>query len=334
MLSIKDLSKATEVFNLIAQKSVDKTKLVVSFKPLNETTYTVVMSNGNESARLIVEREPKIMQCFNISYNDFLRLFKIFNDRFNVSVDNSKIYFKKNKNSYGCVEMKSQLNDSVKFKFDFDGSYKITIDKPLILKTTSFGGVYAIADNEIASTDGYLGVITRLDANTKGNVFLFRDEFPNGTYFYNPNSNLIVSEDKKLCYTMRQAVNKFPYKTFSQLAQSNLNNYFICDYKEFYEHIRQCVDINKEHVIIYLNDDTIGISSVDKNGTCHYEVEIQAQYKTQPKRKMIRFNPNYMLTLTKANEDDKIKIEFDDDERIRIIRAKSAKHVIFGAEQV
>ena len=133
---------------------------------------------------------------------------------------------------------------------------------------------------------------------------------------------------------MRQAVNKFPYKTFSQLAQSNLNNYFVCDYKEFYEHIRQCVDINKEHVIIYLNDDTIGISSIDKNGTCHYEVEIQAQYKTQPKRKMIRFNPNYMLTLTKANEDDKIKIEFDDDERIRIIRAKSTKHVIFGAEQV
>ena len=56
MLSIKDLSKATEVFNLIAQKSVDKTKLVVSFKPLNETTYTAIMSNGNESARLIVER--------------------------------------------------------------------------------------------------------------------------------------------------------------------------------------------------------------------------------------------------------------------------------------
>ena len=108
MLSIKDLSKATEVFNLIAQKSVDKTKLVVSFKPLNETTYTVVMSNGNENARLIVEREPRIMQCFNISYNDFLRLFKIFNDRFNVSVDNGRIYCKKNKNSYGCVEMKSQ----------------------------------------------------------------------------------------------------------------------------------------------------------------------------------------------------------------------------------
>jgi hypothetical protein len=334
MLSIKDLSKATEVFNLIAQKSVDKTKLVVSFKPLTETTYTVVMSNGNESARLIVESEPKIMQSFDIGYNDFLRLFKIFNDRFNVSVDNGKICFKKNKNSYSCVETKSQLNDSVNFKFDFDGSYKITIDKPLILKTIAFGGVYAIADNEIASTDGFIGVIDKIDANTKGNVFLFRDEFPNGTYFYNPNSNLIVSEDKKLCCTMRQAVNKFPYKTFSRLVQSNLNNYFICDYKEFYEHIRQCVDINKEHVIIYLNNDTIRISSVDKNSTCHYEVEIQVQYKTQPKRKMIRFNPNYMLTLTKANEDDKIKIEFDDDERIRIIRAKSTKHVIFGAEQV
>ena len=49
---------------------------------------------------------------------------------------------------------------------------------------------------------------------------------------------------------------------------------------------------------------------------------------------MIKFNPNYMLTLTKANEDDKIKIEFDDDERIKIIRAKSTKHVIFGAEQI
>lgn len=334
MLSIKDLSKATEVFNLIAQKSVDKTKLVVSFKPLTEITYTVIMSNGNESARLIVESEPKIMQSFDIGYNDFLRLFKIFNDRFNVSVDNGKICFKKNKNSYSCVETKSQLNDSVNFKFDFDGSYKITIDKPLILKTIAFGGVYAIADNEIASTDGFIGVIDKIDANTKGNVFLFRDEFPNGTYFYNPNSNLIVSEDKKLCYTMRQAINKFPYKTFSRLAQSNLNNYFICDYKEFYEHIRQCVDINKEHVIIYLNNDTIRISSVDKNSICHYETEIQAQYKTQPKRKMIRFNSNYMLTLTKANEDDKIKIEFDDDERIRIIRAKSTKHVIFGAEQV
>lgn len=334
MLSIKDLQKATEVFNLIAQKSVDKTKLVVSFKPLNETTYTVVMSNGNESGRLIVEREPTIMQSFNVSYHDFLRLFKIFDDRFNVSVDNNKIYFKKNKNSYGCVEIKSQLNDSVKFNFDFDGSYKVTIEKPLILKTTSFGGVYAISDNEIASTDGFLGVIDKIEADTKNNIFLFRDEFPSGTYFYNPSSNLIVSEDKKLCYTMRQATNNFPYKAFSCLAKQDLNNYFICDCEEFYKHIRQCVDINKDHITIYLNNDTIRISSINKAGTCHYEVEIPVEYRTQPKRKTIKFNPNYMLTLTKASEDNKLKIEFDNNEQIRIIRAKSSKHIIFGAEQV
>lgn len=335
MISVKDLSKATEVFNLIANKSIDKTKLVVSFKPLNETTYTVIMSNGNESARLIVEREPKIMQGFSIAYHDFLRLFKLFNDRFNVNVDNgNKITFKKNKNSYACVEHASTFNDAVTFKFEFDGSYKITIDKPLILKALSFGGVYAIADNEIASTDGRIGVINHVNADTNGNVFLFRDDFPNGTYYYNPSSNLIVSEDRKLCYTMRQAMNNFPYSMFSRLAKQDLNNYFVCDYKEFYEHCRQCLDIDKNSSVIRFNDDTITMSSINKEGTCHYEVELPVEYKVSPKRNMIRFNPNYMLTLTKANEDDKIKIEFDNDERIRIIRSRNDKYTIFGAEQV
>ena len=335
MISIKDLTKATEVFNLIANKSVDKNRLAVSFKPLNETTYTVIMSNGNESARLIVEREPKIMQDFSIAYHDFLRLFKLFDDRFNVNVDNgNKITFKKNKNSYACVEMRSQLNDNINFKFEFEGAHKITIDKPLILKTLSFGGVYAIANNEIASTDGYMGVISRINADTNGNVFLFRDDFPNGTYYYNPNSNLIVSEDKKLCYTMRQAVNKFPYKTFSQLAQSNLSNYFVCDYKEFSEHVRQCIDINKEHLKIYLNDDTITMNSINKEGTCYYEVELPVDYKVSPKRKMIKYNPNYLLTLAKAEDNGKLKIEFDNNEQIRIIRSRNDKYTIFGAEQV
>lgn len=336
MLSIKELAKATEVFNLIANKSVDKNKLAVSFKPLNETTYTVIMSNGNESARLIVEREPKIMQSFNIAYQDYLRLFKVFNDRFNVKVDSNgnKITFKKDRNSYACIEFKSSLNDTAKFKFDFDGAYKITIDKPLILKTMNFGGVYAMANNEIASTDGFIGVVCNLDADTKGNVFLFRDEFPTGTYFYNPDSNLIVSEDKKLSYTMRQAQNKFPYKTFSQLAQQDLNNYLVCDCKEFYEHCKSAVEINKEHVIIYLNDNAIKMSSINKDGTCHYEVELPVEYKTPSKRKMIKYNPNYLLTLAKAEDNGKLKIEFDNNEQIRIIRTKNEKYTIFGAEQV
>ncbi len=326
--------KAAEVFNLIANKSVDKTKLAVLFKPLNETTYTVIMSNGNESARLIVEREPKIMPTFSIDYQDFLRLFKLFKDSFNVNVSADRISFKKGKNSYSCLDKKCLANDVATFKFDFEGAFKITIDKPLILNTMSFGGTYAISDNELASTDGFMGVISNINADTRGKVFLFRDEFPNGTYYYNPSSNLIVSEDKSLCYTMRQATNSFPYKAFSQISKQDLNNYFVCDYKDFYEHCKCAVDINKDNMIIYLKDDTIRLSSIDKVGTCHYEVEIPVEYKVPPRRKTIKYNPSFLLTLSKANVSGKIKIEFDDNEQIRIIRSRNEKYTIFGAEQV
>lgn len=331
MIKISDLRRIKKtVFDKIAQVSRgQRNTLAVLFKPIDNQKYQIVMSNGEDYGRMIADfTELYAIQEFQISYSDFVRICDLFEKKIDVSVDKNIILIKEGKKKFKCSICKSDAWENAVFSFDFENAFRLSMDDCWILSDLGIMGKFAVGQNFLISTDGSFAGINLLKQNFGEDVHMFVDEFPSGSWFYNPKQRIIVSEDKRIACTYKKATGLYPYETILQLSEQPLNNWVRVDCKQFQKCLEQCSKIDKKVAIEFL-DNEVNIFATDE--TSAVQTTIPAEFEHKTPRKEIRFVQKYIVEFCKCvDENGKLTILFDDNENVYMTRVESEKLKLFG----
>lgn len=332
MLKISDLRRIKKlVFDKIAQTTGrgQRNTLAVMFKPIDNQKYQIIMSNGEDYGRMVADfLELYAMQKFQIFWSDFQNICDLFDKKIDVVINDNIVNIKEGKKHFKCVMSRSEAWKNAVFKFDFDNATKINMDNYWIMSNLGMIGKFALGQNFLMSTDGNLAGINFLKQNISDNVHLFTTKIPTGTWYFNPNKRIIVSEDKRIACTYKKAVGSYPHEALLQLSQQPLNNWFRVNCKEFLTCLEQCSKID-EKVVIEFADNEMNIIAVGKNGV--FKTTIPAEYEHKASKSKIRFMQKYIVEFCKCVDiDGNITIKFDDNESTYMVRAENEVLKIFG----
>lgn len=329
MIKVSDLKRIRKVcFDKIAQCGVAKRDLAVRFTAINTELYEVVLSNGEDYARLVGDLTKMCaLPDFQINWGDFVRVCDFFQDTIAITVKDKTILFSEGKTKYKCNYFSSNANEGVNFKFDFSSAFKINMDNLFIIKDFGNMGKFAISQSKLVSTDGNFCAINEISEDIGDDIQMFTTKFPIGTWFFNPQNRVIVSEDKRIACTVRRANGVYPFKGLIDLSNQVLNNWFECDLKEFYSAIERCSKID-DKIIMKLKDDHIVFKTVGAFGSFQTDVNVEFEH-TSPKEEM-RMAYHYLVEYCRCAKDGRIRIYFDDNKNEYKLKSVTDGLTIFG----
>lgn len=334
MIKIADLRRIKKLcFDKIGANAAARRDLSVQIKPINEEIYTVIMSNGNDYARLVANfTQPTKFEEVNLAWSDFQKVCEFFDKIITITVKDNQYEIKEGKSKLKCVKIKSEANNACSFKFDFDeNAHKISMDDCFIMLDKKLQTCpFVLCENAIASTDTNFAVINYLNKDFGDTPHFFVNKFPAGTWFFNPDKRIIVSEDKKIACTFRKATSGCPYTALKQLVAQPLTNWFEVDAKPFKELIDKCYKID-EKIILEFAQDEINIIADSKEFSVNFAVSIPAKYDHTPTRKDLRFMYKYLAEYIRCtDENGKLRILFDDAQSTYMTRSVGKNLTIFG----
>ena len=331
MIKISDLKRIKKTcFDEIASANRGQRKdIAVLFKPIDASKYQMIMSNGEDYGRMVADfLELSNMPEFQISWLDFLKICDLFEKKISVTVEDNTILVKEDKKKFKCSLFKSEAWKNAFFKFDFDTALKINMDECWIL--SDFGNMqkFALGQNFLMSTDGSFAGINILKQDFGNDIFLFVNKFPAGTWFFNPDRRIIVSEDKRIACSYKRATGNYPFKGILQISEQPLNNWFKVNCKEFQHFLEQCSKIDEKIIFEFL-DNEINIIAVGE--TSKIQLNIPAEFEHKTTRQELRFMQKYAVEFCKcADADGNLTILFDDSENVYMARAEKENLKIFG----
>lgn len=301
-----------------------------TFTKINENKYTIVATNGIEYCRVIGD----LLGCanfdlFQISQKDFIAICTFFEKKVNVKIDDMIITFFDDFKKYKCLNLKNDYYKRANFSFDFNKSYKINMDECIILKDLGVSKCIAIYDKYLMSTDNNCATLTTFDKSITGeNIFTFVKIFPSGTWFFSPESKVIVSEDKKIAVSIAQSDKKYPNKALLTLSNFPLNNFFEVEAKNFINAIDECQIVSDTLKIIFENKNIVlKASNFQQNN--NLTLKINANYDHVTQKKEIKFSQRYAQYFKNFVDNKKIKIYFDDAENNYMLRAEYKTNKLF-----
>lgn len=334
MIKISDLKKIKKTcFDNIA-RCPNKECLAVSIKPIGIELIEVSMSNGIDYGRIILKNDKNIpFTEITLSWFDFIKICELFKTEISFDLKNNQVIVTESKTVLNCQIMKNTYNKNLNFKFDFSKSYILNSDDLLILNDHSFIQKYAIIGNKLLSSDGNICIMNLLDGDFGEKPILYVDMFPSGTWNLTRENSIIVSEDKTMAFTHRQANGDYP-RGLIKMAEQPLSNSFECNAKELLEKMKQCAMIFGLMQIKFGNDELIISSfgqSAKSKSTASYETTFPVKFDHKPERDGFRFLVKYFEEFCKCvDKKGNVKILFDDNSNVQMFRAENEKYKIFG----
>lgn len=331
MIKISDLKRIKQLcFDKIAQNGAARKDLAVFFKPINEKLYSVVMSNGEDFARIVADIiGDKQIQEFQIAWSDFNKICIFFNKYIEIDLKDNVVTFKENKTKFKCAITRSDASRSCYFKFDFDNAVKVCMDEAFVLDKLGIMQKFALSKNLIVSTDGNFAAINNIKNNVGNDKHLFTSKFPAGMWFFNPEQRIIVSEDKRVACTIRRATGDYPLDILIKISQQPLNNWVEVNVKQFKDSIDKCSKVDEKIIMTFAENELI-VAAWNRE-YADYSTSIPAKFDHISTRLDIRFMYKYLVEFCRCiDENGNLKILFDDDEKTIIIRAENKNLQIFG----
>ena len=330
MIKVSDLKRIKKTcFDRIAQAAVSRPDLAVSIKSVNTEWIEIVMSNGVDFGRILTENTCLIeVPRIEMAWNDFTRVCDVFDNIVEVSVKGAKITFKEGKNKYNCSPVISRFNAMTKFNFNFENAKIINQDNMFILADHGGMGGYGISGEYLISCDSSFAAVNKLPEDFGKDLFLFANKFPPGTWYFAPEQNLIVSEDRQIAMSVYQMQKTYPFEGLIGFTKQHLSNWFEADAKLFDEYISRCSKLDSRINFAFQAGHVI-VSARDKDYS-DYEVILPVEYEHPTTRKGISFASKYISEFTRCAKDSKIRILFDDSANQHMLRSESDNLIVFG----
>ena len=330
MIKISDLKRVKKLcFDRIARDSANSKLLVVDFKPICIDAIEVLLSNGNNYGRIILDNESKtVFSSFSLGWTDFVKICELFKSQIVIKATDKEAKIKEGKTVLNCRVYNSTYNSACKFKFDFSTAKEFDATKVLMLDDHLEIQKYAIVSDELISCDGHIGIVNKIKTDFEGEPLVYTDYFPAEKWFINRNHNLIVSGDKRIAMTHPQACGSYPVAVLT-LAKQQLSNSFTCSGKELVEKMQQCSLIYSVMEILFGEKELI-IRSLEV-GDSKYETVIPVEYEHKTSRAGFRFSIKYFAYFCKcADKNGRVTIMFDDNQNVQMFRSESELYTIFG----
>lgn len=337
MIKIDDLKKIKDnCFYDVYRLASDKKNVAIKFSPINAEYLQAIMSNGVQYARLITKLDKMVaLQDISISWQDFEMITKLFVSNLSYTVQKNTIIFKSedNKTKYSCQFYKSEFNERCNFKFDFnsENTELISTDNAIIVKQPKGSPFrcFVLKEDKIYSTDGAFGTINFTQHDIGNFELKLNRKIPSGKWYFNKDYKVMVSEDKSMAYCMEKIDCSFPTVALGQVASTNLSNWFKCNKNTFKKSISSLKDINDKIYFDLYENKVVAHVTNDKANKC--EIELDVEFKQQPKIKQIILNEKYIEMLCQcSDEDNTLTIEFDDNPSQMLVRATTSNLIIFG----
>lgn len=331
MLKVTDLKRIKKIFEIISKKSVKK-DLFVNFEKINDNIVVIAMNTGTDRARIITQPTGNfIFNKLQLAYKDFCFICDFFDNDINFEMSSNQIAIKEGSNKYKCTPTNSRANDSLNFKFNFDKSKLISTDDVFtnVDDKNSVLDNILISENELISADHVCGTINQLEQNLE-EPMLLRDVLPNGTWYVEPNNNVIVSADKKVSCTITFAngLKNYPTKAIRDLSRQPLNNSFTVNAKEFFNVLTLFKTVT-ENLKLKFDDNNIIMSCRDKLSG-NLIIKTIPACLDHPTKKTLSFQNRYLSKYSKcADSNGDLTILFDDNELTYMTRAETDKMKIF-----
>lgn len=332
MIKVSDLRRVKKYcFDKIVQQSSARKDLAVKFKPISADMYECIMCNGEDYARLVADTTSLVaMPEIQISWVDFARICDLFNNTVELTVKDYTITFKEGKTNFKCIMFASDLNDRVNFKFDFENAIQINMRENLfILPDLGTFNKFCLSGNHIISTDGSMAAINRLDKSLGDGEYTFTTVFPVGTWFFNPNNKVIVSEDKRMATTIKQALEGYPTQVLLNLSQQALSNWFEVDVKEFLSCLERCAKIDSKVILRFDQEGFLNIKA-ENNEYADFATMIECKLDHPSRKQEIRVLQKYIIEFCRCAKEDKLKIFFDESPNEYKLKSEADNLTIFA----
>lgn len=333
MIRVNDLIRFNNVCKEILQNNaiLRKNEVFITFNPIDNLSCEIIFVADTQFARIVLKyAKPCIFGFFQISWTDFNKVCSLFENAIEIETDKNLITFRNDNKKIICARINTDLHKAANFKFDFNDAIKISMDDCFVPKDlmTIYKKV-ALFDKYVAATDGSFGVINILNYDTGYHeAELFLNKFKDGTWFYNKNYNIIVSEDKKLAYTINKATGMFPTKAMQTIFKTPLNSYFCVNVKEFSKELEACATFS-EQIKLKIEDGFLKISCIGKDNIYNTKLKINQVGNSKEIKFLIKYLQNFCLC---KDENNMLKIFYDTDLSSYMLRteSKTKKMVAMG----
>lgn len=330
MLKIEELKRAKKIcFNKIASSAVWKNSVTINIKPIDIELIEISISNGNDYARIIIDNfSKKIVPEICLNWNDFNKICELFIHKIEISKQKDKIHVSEGETVLKFSSFDGTYKITTGFKFDFNNAILLNTKNLLIIEDKF--QKYCILGDRLISSDGNICIINKLDVNFGIESIKYIDRLPEGNWYINKNYNVIVSEDKRMSITHREATDCYPMGLFD-LAKQPLSNYFECNAKALYEKIQQCSLIYEVMKINFDKNKIIIESDESHKFEAKYKTTLPVLYNHETQREGFKFSIKYLTDFCKcADKSGKVRIFFDDNPNTHMLRAENDKYIVFG----
>lgn len=334
MIKISELKRIKKLcFDKLARESVNKEGLIVAIKPLGLELIEILLSNGENYGRIIIDNPAKdvVPQLF-LGWYDFVKICELFNKEIKIDAKENSIKITEGKTVLKCPTYRDKYTMRSNFKFDFSSALKLDTGNLFMLDDHASIQKFAIYQDKLISSDGNICILNKLNQNFGDENFLYVDKFPAGNWYINKEDSIIVSEDKRIALTHRKATGEYPMGLI-QLAQQPLSNSFECNAKELIEKIQQCALIY-DIMNVEFGKNELKISStggVKSKSNATYETTLPVKFENPTQRGGFQFLIKYFADFCKcADSKGVLRILFDDNPKTHMFRAECDKYIIFG----
>lgn len=331
MIKISDLKKIKKnCFDKIAKEALQKDGLAVSVKPLGLELIQVMMSNGNDYARVVLDNyKTSVVPEICLNWKDFLKVCELFQKEITITKKDNRIKISEDKTNLTCTEFAHTFNSACDFKFDFKEALLLETEDLFILDSHLPMNGFAITQDKLLSCDGCICIVNNLSENFGDNILQYPDKFPDDDWYIGKNSQSIVSKDKRTLATKRLLEGTYPANTLLILSKQFLGNSFTCNAKELEEKFKQCSLIFDKMELGFGKDElTIQSEGSSQN---KFKTSIPVKYTQKTTRKSIKFMVKYISMFCKCvDKDGNVKIFFDDNEAQHMLKAECDKYTIFA----
>lgn len=332
MIKIAELKKIKKLcFNKIASEAVERGKVVIGIKPIGLDLIEISTSNGHDYARMITENTSKgVVPEFYLGWIDFNKMCELFKN---------EVKIKKNENKVQVIEDDTILkfntttdgyNLNSNFKFNFDEAILLNTKDLFVLDDHKLIKKFAIVENKLISSNGEICIINNLDKDFGTEILQYTDKFPDGSWHINKNFNIVISENKEIAFTQRQATGDYPVGLL-KMAKQPLSNSFQCNSKDLYEKIQQCSLIYEVMTIKFSEHELIIQSTGRDKCNATYKTTLPVKFDHIPTREGFAFSIKYLADFCKCTDKNgNLKVLFDDSPTVQMFRVENNKYTIFG----
>lgn len=332
MIKVSDLRRVKKYcFDKIAQQSSARKDLVVRFHPIGAEMYECVMCNGEDFARIVADTTTlTALPEMQIAWTDFVRVCDLFTDVIEVSIKDNTIIFKEGKTKFKCATFRTTLNDMVNFKFDFENAIEINMREGLfILSDLGNFNKFCLSGHYMISSDANIAAINILEESLGEGEYTFTSVFPYGTWYFNPNYRIIVSQDKRMATTIKKALDGYPTKTLLDLSRQVMSNWFEVNTKEFLACLERCAKIDDKVVLRFDQDGYLTIKAENKE-FADFATMIECSVDHPSTKQEIRFMQKYITEFCRCEKDGRVRILFDENPHEYKLRAEKDNLIIYA----